>query len=224
MKSLLRPVSLKYIVGCFSFVMLGMGTVEANACQMYWSFQSAQKSDLQLIQSASKGIDEKEILVAQSIADEYLNVSGAEIAFVGSGQLKSPLNIVGGLDSNVLFLDEGLWLVKLKGSQIADAMEKSVAFYPSSNSSFLHLAGIQVTFSTSRQTPSRITSIKVNQVSLAAEREYTVAMSETLAHGALGFNSIWSFKSPEKEVLPSLANLLKGKNVQTSSFRWFPQP
>lgn len=177
---------------------------------------------MKLVQASGEqqsGPSQKEINLAQSIADSFQESSGADIAVVATGQL-SNVSTAKDLKSGLLFADEPLWIVSLSGKQLKDAFEKSAAFFPSSMSSFLHVSGAEISFSTQKASFDRIVSVTISGTQLQSDRFYKVAMTSTLAHGALGFSSIWEFKKPEKEVVPTLEKLLEGKTVQTSGFRW----
>lgn len=165
------------------------------------------------------GPSAKEVSLAQSIADAFQSGSGADLALVAVGQLNN-VSTARELKEGLLFSDEPLWVVSLTGKQLKEAFEKSAAFYPSSMTCFLHVSGAEISFSSQRPSFDRIQSVTINGRPLESDRSYKVAMTSTLAHGALGFSSIWEFKTPEKEVASTLEKLLQGKTVQTSGFRW----
>jgi 2',3'-cyclic-nucleotide 2'-phosphodiesterase (5'-nucleotidase family) len=196
------------------------GPKNRNQCRALIILGCAMLGSLPVVASELQtGPSQKEINLAQSLADSFQAASGAEVALVAVGQLNN-VSSAKELREGLLFTDEPLWVVSLSGRQLKEAFEKSAAFYPSSMTCFLHVSGAEISFSVQRASFDRVQTVSINGRALEMDRQYKVAMTSTLAHGALGFSPIWEFKSPEKEVSASLEKLLQGKTVQTSGFRW----
>lgn len=158
--------------------------------------------------------------VGQSIADELRSNTGADAAFIAAGFLKD--NLKGKeLGQALQYPADQVAVVRLTGRQIREALERSVSLYPSPNPAFLHISGLEVTFSRSAQPDSRITGVSINGAALAPNESYRVAMPMNLARGGLGYFTVWTKAAIEKaDGLPSLESILTGKKPNDSPLRW----
>lgn len=156
---------------------------------------------------------------SQDIADIIREAAGAEAAFIAAGMIRE--GQTSDLATFLRYPSDEVSVVELKGSQIRQALEKSVSLYPSPYDSFLQLSNIEATFRKGAAPDQRIESASLGGQKLDDRRTYTVAMPATLARGGLGFFRIWT-KDAIKKTLEgiSLESLVKGKAAKNSSPRW----
>src|SRR5438105_854349 len=147
---------------------------------------------------------------AQAAADLIKEAAGADVAFLPAGLLREQAG--NDLASMLQYPTDEINVVTLKGSQIKEALERSLANYPQPNGAFLQISGLIVTFSESAAPESRILEIKVGDAALVASRQYQVAMPATLARGALGYFKIWD-KSQVRSLGTTVESALKGKSA-----------
>jgi 2',3'-cyclic-nucleotide 2'-phosphodiesterase (5'-nucleotidase family) len=94
------------------------------------------------------------------------------------------------------FPDEEIALLSLKGSQLAEALERGLALVPRPNKGFLQVAGVAVQFDRRRPPESRVLQIVVEERRLEADKVYKVAMPVSLARGALGYFRVFNGVPP----------------------------
>ena len=166
------------------------------------------------------GPDSESFGPAQAAADQLRSVANADIAFLPAGVLKSSFKS-GDLGGLLAFPTDEVVVSTLSGSQIRQALERSVALYPSPNHGFLQLSGLVVTFSKKGSPNKRIVSVTLSGVNLDDAKKYRVAMPGLLATGGLGYFTIWG----KENVTETLANknletVLKGKSGTEPAPRW----
>lgn len=157
---------------------------------------------------------------SQSIADALRQFANSDTAFVPAGIIKEP-GSNSNLASYLMYPADGVSLVTLKGSQIRQALERSLALYPSSNSGFLQLSGIEASFKKGAPVGSRLASVSVGGQKLEDGKSYSVAMPTTLANGGFGYFRVWDQSAVTKEFSgASLESVLEGKPLRETSPRW----
>ena len=161
---------------------------------------------------------------AQVAADFIRAAAKADIAFLPAGELKSSFKS-GDLAGLLEFPTDEVVVSQLTGSQIRQALERSIALYPSPNKGFLQLSGIVVTFSKTGNPNKRIVSATLAGADLDDAKKYRVAMPGLLAGGGLGYFTIWG----KAQIIETLANqnletVLKGKSGTDPQARWRPAP
>lgn len=162
-------------------------------------------------------------LSAQAAADEIRSFAGADIALLGAGLLK-PTYSKDDLATLLQYPTDEVVVLNLTGSQIRQALERSVSLYPQPNQSFLQLSGLEVTFKKSAAPNSRIVSATLSGVPLADGKTYSVAMPSTLAKGGLGYFKIWDDAKIARQFQgKTLETVLKGKRANEGSPRWIAQ-
>jgi len=156
----------------------------------------------------------------QAVADAIRQFAGTEAAFMPAGMLKSQYDAKD-LSSLLQYPTDELAVVSLRGSQIRQALERSVSLYPASNTGFLQLSGCEATFSRSAPPEKRITSVSINGSRLDDSRSYSVAMPAALARGGLGYFKVWD-RSAIGKTFPgqTLESILKDKAVVPTPSRW----
>ena len=169
---------------------------------------------------AQAGPDTESFGPAQVAADQIKAAAKSDIAFLPAGVLKSSFKS-GDLAGLMAFPTDEITVSLLTGSQIRQALERSIALYPSPNHGFLQLSGIVVTFSKKADPNKRIVSVTLAGANLEDEKKYRVAMPSLLASGGLGYFTIWG----KEQIVETLANknletVLKGKSGTDTVPRW----
>jgi hypothetical protein len=159
---------------------------------------------------------------AQAAADVVRAAAAADCAFLAAGLLHEPRGE--DMGSLLQFSEEGVVVVTLTGTELRQALERSLSNYPNSSGAFLQLSGLTVTFSESAAPESRILEVRVGEATLSASRQYTVAMPATLARGALGYFRIWDRTKISREIGKTLDELLKGKTGAARTSRYIAKP
>ena len=156
---------------------------------------------------------------AQAIADELKSAAGTDIAWIAAGVLKE--DATGDLTTFLTYPTDELVVVKLSGKQIKQALERSVALYPTPNPGFLQVSGLEISFSKSADSERRIRTVLVNGLDLDEKSQYSVAMPGNLARGGLGYFQVWD-KTAIERTLPgvTLESVLKGKSGFVRTARW----
>lgn len=172
--------------------------------------------------AAIAGPDTEAHAPSQNIADALREAAGAEAAFIPAGMLRESTSRA--LAEFLQYPTDQIAVVQLTGAQIRQALERSVSLYPSPNSSFLQLAGMEVAFSRSAQPERRITSVSVGGGALSDSRTYSVAMPRTLARGGLGYFKVWEREAITTTLEITLADAVGGRQAEPSPARWTAEP
>lgn len=156
---------------------------------------------------------------SQDIADLIREAAGAEAAIIAAGMIKDGNN--SDLATFLRYPTDEIAVVDLKGSQIRQALAKSVSLYPSPYDSFLQLSNMEASFKKSAAPDARLEFANLGGQRLDEKRTYAVAMPATLARGGLGFFRIWD-KNQIKKTLDgvTLESVVKGKAASNSAPRW----
>ena len=145
----------------------------------------------------TKNLQKESVSGGNLVADAVRDAGNADIAFVGSCDLKE-VNLSSNNPSdddivNMLVLKSSIInTIDMTGDQIKSALEKSVSIYPKNNPGFLQVSGLNVTFDSSAKADSKITSITTSNGQLDLKKTYKVALSYELTNGAFGYWRIWS--------------------------------
>lgn len=128
------------------------------------------------------------------VADAIRASQNADAAFVCASELKETEIPKGKVSSHdvtqaVAYPDDPVVVVRLSGGQIKQALERSVSIYDQKNLGFLQVSGIK--FSFKKTGGDRVGSVTVKGEPLDGSKNYKVAMSNSLANGALGYWRIW---------------------------------
>lgn len=148
---------------------------------------------------SAKGVQKSEVSVGDLVADAIRSALGTDIAFISASELKEqvadlPKGNVSTEDvaAFVAYTDDPIVEMKLTGRQVKLAIERSVLIYPKNNLGFLQVSGISFTFDPGRPQEDRVTSVKLGNKEISDNTTYTVAMTSSMANGALGYWKIWS--------------------------------
>lgn len=155
---------------------------------------------------STAGIGKSEVSMGDLVADAMRFSVNADAALLAASELKESDKQIdrGRVDTQdivryVAYADDPLVLMKLSGRQIKQALERSVLIYPQKNLGFLQVSGIKFTFDPTKQQENRVVSVKIGDKPLSESQFYTVAVTSSLANGALGYWKIWS-KNDIKQV------------------------
>ena len=177
----------------------------------------AQAANAQGVSTVANGVNAEP--GAQAAADVVRSVAGSDFAFLAAGLLKSTYN-KDDLSSILEFPTDEIVIVNLTGAEIKNALERSIQLYPQSNTSFLQVSGMDITFKKNALPNERITSVSTPSGPLSDSKTYTVAMPGNLGRGGLGYFKIWNKGKIGKSLGTTLEQALKGKKFADSSPRW----
>jgi len=162
-------------------------------------------------------------LPSQAAADAIRTLAGTDGAFLAAGLVNSNYQ----QDNLASLLNEPtdkIAILNLKGSEIQQALQRSVSLYPQPNTSFLQISGFAVEFKGSGDPGKRILKVTVNGSPLEMGHTYTVAMPLGLAIGGWGYFKIWDRSKITKTLDSTLEAALKGKPFAQTSPRWVLRP
>lgn len=160
------------------------------------AFAASVTSDSPL---GTAGVGKAEVSMGDLVADAIRASIGADVGIVSASELKErDAQVARGKVSTdditpyIAYTDDPIVEVRLTGRQIKQALERSVVIYPQKNLGFLQVSGISFSFDPSKPQEDRITSVRVNGASIQDSQSYSVAMTSSMANGALGYWKIWS--------------------------------
>ncbi len=146
----------------------------------------------------NKDVGKQETALGDLFADAARSAMSTQIAFVAASELKPkdpPFDagkvLSSDLEALISYPDDALAVVELQGKLVRQALERSVSIYPQPNLGFLQVSGIGFSFDSTKPSGSRVTSVTVDGSPLADETTYRVAVSNSLANGALGYWKVW---------------------------------
>lgn len=147
----------------------------------------------------TSGVQKSEVSLGNLASDAIRASVRADVAFVSASELKErdaqiPAGKVSTEDvtAYIAYSDDPIVEVRLTGRQIRQALERSVLIYPKNNLGFLQVSGLRFTFDPDKPQESRITSIRVGNSQLSDSATYSVAMTSSMANGALGYWKYWN--------------------------------
>ncbi|MGC8668454.1 MAG: 5'-nucleotidase [Chthonomonadales bacterium] len=157
----------------------------------------------------TKDVGAQESNLAEVIADAVRDTTGADAAFLAASAFNE-VTIPKGVTTTdevlkaLAFKSDSVRIVRLKGSQIRQALERAVELYPQRRSAFLQVSGITVTVDPNADPGKRIVSVKVGKSDLNESTIYTVAMPAPLADGALTYYKVWSKADIDRDHDPNI--------------------
>jgi len=145
---------------------------------------------------SSKDVGSSETELGDLVADAIRAHVKAEIGFVTASELKEvtiPKGVVSAQDiqNAITFGGDMISVLSLRGEQIRRALERSVMIYPQKNLGFLQVSGLEFTFDPKQPKGSRVQSVSIGGKPLKDLQVYTVAVTNSLAKGALGYFRVW---------------------------------
>lgn len=161
------------------------------------------------------------------VTDAMRIYSKADIAFVLASDLKkiTPIN-AGEVDSTQItaalaYPNDTISTIKLTGTQIINALNKSLFIYPNSYMGFMQISGISVTFNPQKSVRDKVVDIKIKKENIDPEHIYTVAMPTSLANGAGGYWKIWG-KDIEKQQFEEISVAIEKYFEKTEKITYLP--
>ncbi|MCL2096062.1 MAG: 5'-nucleotidase C-terminal domain-containing protein [Oscillospiraceae bacterium] len=129
--------------------------------------------------------------LANIIADSMRFASGAEIAFISGGSIRSSIpagDITTGHVLTVLPYSNLLVTIEISGAVILEALEHGISLYPEPDGIYPQVSGLFAGFDPDREPGNRITGVSMPDGSpLDINKIYTVAIPEFLAVGGDGY-------------------------------------
>jgi len=165
---------------------------------------AADKAPPEPVQTASasplgnKDVAKIETAIGDLAADAVRNLLRTDIALIAASELKPkdpPLPagkvLLSDIEPLASYPDDPLAVLELTGMAVKQALERSVAINPQPNLGFLQVSGLQFTFDPKKPSGERVTSIKVGGSPINDSATYTVAVTNSVANGALGYWKCW---------------------------------
>jgi 5'-nucleotidase/UDP-sugar diphosphatase len=124
------------------------------------------------------------------LADLVRSRVGTEVAFLNSGLIRStipagPVTLKQIMQA--LPYEEPLISFKLTGAELREALENSVRMLPATSGRFLQVSGLSYTFDPAAPPGARVKEVRVQNIPLARDWDYTVAVNRFLAEGGDGY-------------------------------------
>jgi 2',3'-cyclic-nucleotide 2'-phosphodiesterase (5'-nucleotidase family) len=143
------------------------------------------------------------------VADSVRALAQTEIAFVPASVFKLGSK-ASNADAALKLVEPGsdaLVILKLKGSQIRSALERSVSFAGTPFSGFLQVSGLKFQYNPKAEIDARVLKIEINGVIIDPNKIYSVATTKPLADGQQGYFQVWT-KDQASLINKSLADAL----------------
>ena len=155
------------------------------------------------VQSASplgaRDMGKTEAAVGDLAADAVRAALKTNVALIAASEIKSkddpfPAGKVSSADiaKLVSYPDDPLAVLEITGKAIRAALEKSVAIYPQPSLGFLQVSGIKFKFDPARPVGERVHSVYIGDKLMLETARYTVAVTNSIANGALGYWKVWA--------------------------------
>jgi 2',3'-cyclic-nucleotide 2'-phosphodiesterase (5'-nucleotidase family) len=141
------------------------------------------------------GIRQKETNLGDLIADIVRETSGAQIAIINGGSIRTSIrqgqvtmrDIYAALPFNNYIV-----AVRMKGSQLREALEHGVSGIEKGEGRFPQVSGLRFTFNSSKPAGKRVGQIVVSGTALEENRDYVVATLDFMAAGGDGYHAFGS--------------------------------
>jgi len=148
------------------------------------------------VELSSKGSGVGETTLGSLVADAIRSQVKAEVGFVTASELKDTVIPAGQVSAEdvaraITYRNDPVVVLTLRGEQVRRALERSVAIYPQKNLGFLQVSGLSFTFDPSKPRESRVVSKMVGAKPIEDSKQYSVAATNSLANGALGYFRVW---------------------------------
>jgi len=184
---------------------------------------TAETTETKIIASdvSSDKMSTSESPLGDLFADAIRESVKADIALIASSEIRSktPVSISSTkspeeISSLVNYPEDTVTVILITGKQLMAALEQSVSSYPKPTLRFLQVSGLSFTFDPAKVQGSRVIKVTIGEDNLAPLTKYTVAVTRSLARGALGYWKVWSrdnIKAPDNTptVVDAVSNYLK---------------
>jgi 2',3'-cyclic-nucleotide 2'-phosphodiesterase (5'-nucleotidase family) len=165
----------------------------------------------------------KETNLGNLIADIMKAISGAEVAVINGGGIRSSIK-KGEIKVkdvyNVLPFDNYNVAIKLTGKQIWETLEHGVSAVEEEEGRFPQVSGLTFKYSPSEPKGSRVKEVFVADQPVSLNRDYTVATNDFLAAGGDDFKTFGEAVKSSRD-FAVIGGMMKGeKVVYSDSGRW----
>jgi len=141
------------------------------------------------------------------LADVVRFDSGCDVCVINTGTLRSNCVFATGVLTlgdirRILPWEDCIMKVRLTGQQLFEALDRSVAEFPTLNGSFFAVSGVTFAFDPKAESMKRVKleSVKIKGIPLDLNGHYKVATLLFLYHGKGGFNTIKEGESLNEEI------------------------
>ena len=192
-----RSVALVGLIGAMAFSLCVAAAGSAD---------TQRSTDVEL---TTKEIGLKENVLGDVVADAIRASARADVGLVDASAFEDQVTVPKGkfTDADLLkalsYKSDDIYVLKLTGEQIRQALEHGLFLYPKFNSAFLQFSGMTVTVNPEGGAEKHVVSVKVNGDTLENNKTYTVAMRAPLANGGLAYSRIWK-NSDKKDTQQTL--------------------
>ncbi len=191
-----------------SVVLVGLiGTMAFSLCvAAAGSVAISNSTDVEL---TTKEIGLKESVLGNVVADAIRASAKADVALIDASAFEEQVSVPKGrfTDSDLLkalsYKSDNIFVLKLTGEQLRQALEHGLFLYPKFNSAFLQFSGMTVTVNSEGGAEKHVVSIRVNGDALESGKTYSVAMRAPLANGGLAYSKVWK-NSDKKDTQKTL--------------------
>lgn len=162
-----------------------------------------------------ENVRRKETNLGDLVADVMRQVSGADMAIVNSGAIRTSIKKgeirVKDIYS-VLPFNNYIVAIRLTGKQIREALEHGVSAIEEGSGRFPQVSGLSFTFAPTEKEGSRVKDVFIAGKPLEPGREYTVATNDFLAAGGDGYK-VFGDAIRSSGDFSSIGGTLKGEKL-----------
>jgi 2',3'-cyclic-nucleotide 2'-phosphodiesterase (5'-nucleotidase family) len=195
-----RSVALVGLIGTMAFSLCAAGSADTQ-----------RSTDVEL---TTKEIGLKENVLGDLVADAIRASAKADVGLIDASAFEDQVTLPKGkfTDADLLkalsYKSDDIYVLKLTGEQLRQALEHGLFLYPKFNSAFLQFSGMTVAVNPEGGAEKHVVSVKVNGDTLENNKTYTVAMRAPLANGGLAYSRIWknSDKKDTQQTLEAAIN------------------
>lgn len=126
------------------------------------------------------------------VADAVRQSAGVELAFVPAATLKG--SKAASADAALALVDpatDEIVILSVRGSQVKEALERSVSFAGTPFAGFLQVSGLRFQFDSRKEIGERVSGVSVAGKPLEPQAIYKLATTRPLADGQQGYFQIW---------------------------------
>lgn len=181
------------IFAAISVIAIGAALLSSSATHVF----CAQTQSATAI--GNKDVDKTETAIGDLVADSVRAALQTDVALVAASELKAKDTPFGAgritsdsISNLISYPDDPLAVVALDGKTIRQVLERAVSIYPQPNLGFFQVSGMRFVFDAKQPTGSRVTSITIGTSPIVDSQQYSVAVTNSMANGALGYWKIWS--------------------------------
>ncbi|WP_202707375.1 5'-nucleotidase C-terminal domain-containing protein [Sporosalibacterium faouarense] len=124
------------------------------------------------------------------ITEAMLDISGADVALTNGGGIRATIDageVTKGDVLTVLPFGNFVQMIEVTGADIEAAIENGITGYPEASGGFPHIAGMTVTFDSSKEAGNRVVEIKIGGEALDESKTYKLVTNDFTAAGGDGY-------------------------------------